>query len=328
VSVEHYVTTSGDPVEVRLRKGDHGHRTWILRADRRVLDQLHAMFRLPPVLSTGELWLNTDDWSSLVNRKWYFAGRENYPLRRANPPEYTWERAERFKGVAAGIEAARTSLAGLALGRDFGESPDAFFARKPAARAQYEAAHAYLERHTRRNPPAGFKPTKGEYWDAKSKGGKSTLTVTETRRTVYPTRETNPLVKGSSRKAIATNIARLVHVEGRPHKQAVAIALSVARRSKRRNPGARYVVLGSDHVLAALQALPGVSVSHAAEWSDGEDTFTCRRGDRWCVVIHRLYGMSAAEAFDDADADWTKYVEWGDDMDARKVAAFVKRALR
>jgi hypothetical protein len=88
------------------------------------------------------------------------------------------------------------------------------------------------------------------------------------------------------------------------------------------------VVLGSDHVHAALNALPGVSVDHEANWSDQEDTFTCRRGDRWCVVIHRLYGMSAAEAFDDADVDYTDHVEWGDDMDARKVAAFVRRALR
>jgi hypothetical protein len=39
-----------------------------------------------------------------------------------------------------------------------------------------------------------------------------------------------PLVKGKSKQAIAKNIARL-EVEGRPHKQAVAIALDVARRS-------------------------------------------------------------------------------------------------
>jgi hypothetical protein len=41
-----------------------------------------------------------------------------------------------------------------------------------------------------------------------------------------------PLEKGSSRKAISDNIATEV-AAGKPQKQAVAIALSEARRSKR-----------------------------------------------------------------------------------------------
>lgn len=42
-----------------------------------------------------------------------------------------------------------------------------------------------------------------------------------------------PLVKGSSRKAMSTNIKREV-AAGRPQKQAVAIAYSVARKAKRK----------------------------------------------------------------------------------------------
>jgi len=43
-----------------------------------------------------------------------------------------------------------------------------------------------------------------------------------------------PLKKGSSRKAIGQNI-REMRDSGRPQKQAVAIALDTARRSKRRS---------------------------------------------------------------------------------------------
>jgi len=45
--------------------------------------------------------------------------------------------------------------------------------------------------------------------------------------------QTVPLKKGSSRKVISSNIRREVKA-GRPQKQAVAIALSVARKSRRK----------------------------------------------------------------------------------------------
>ena len=41
-----------------------------------------------------------------------------------------------------------------------------------------------------------------------------------------------PLKKGSSQKTVSSNISELVH-SGRPQKQAIAIALDVARRAKR-----------------------------------------------------------------------------------------------
>jgi hypothetical protein len=43
-----------------------------------------------------------------------------------------------------------------------------------------------------------------------------------------------PLNKGSSDKAVSENISRLVS-EGRPQKQAVAIAMNVAGKSKGQN---------------------------------------------------------------------------------------------
>lgn len=42
-----------------------------------------------------------------------------------------------------------------------------------------------------------------------------------------------PLKRGSSKKSISSNIKTLIG-EGRPQKQAVAIALSVARRSTKK----------------------------------------------------------------------------------------------
>lgn len=46
-----------------------------------------------------------------------------------------------------------------------------------------------------------------------------------------------PLKKGSSQKTVSANISELVH-SGRPQQQAVAIALDVARKSKRASGGA------------------------------------------------------------------------------------------
>jgi hypothetical protein len=45
-----------------------------------------------------------------------------------------------------------------------------------------------------------------------------------------------PLIKGSSKKAVSSNISELVH-SGRPQKQAIAIALSEARRSHKADGG-------------------------------------------------------------------------------------------
>jgi hypothetical protein len=42
-----------------------------------------------------------------------------------------------------------------------------------------------------------------------------------------------PLKKGSSKAAIAHNIRKEMHA-GKPHKQAIAIAMNVARKSKRK----------------------------------------------------------------------------------------------
>ncbi len=47
-----------------------------------------------------------------------------------------------------------------------------------------------------------------------------------------------PLIHGSSRKAISSNIEREVE-DGKPHRQAVAIALDVARRAKERAKGGK-----------------------------------------------------------------------------------------
>lgn len=46
-----------------------------------------------------------------------------------------------------------------------------------------------------------------------------------------------PTVKGYSRKAISTNIRKEIRA-GRPQKQAVAIALSIARRARARRKAA------------------------------------------------------------------------------------------
>ena len=43
-----------------------------------------------------------------------------------------------------------------------------------------------------------------------------------------------PLAKGSSQKTISKNIRKLMREGGRPRKQVIAIALSTARKSKRK----------------------------------------------------------------------------------------------
>lgn len=43
-----------------------------------------------------------------------------------------------------------------------------------------------------------------------------------------------PLAKGSSQKTISKNIRKLMREGGRPRKQVIAIALSTARKGKRK----------------------------------------------------------------------------------------------
>ena len=50
-----------------------------------------------------------------------------------------------------------------------------------------------------------------------------------------------PLKKGSSQKTVSSNISELVH-SGRPQRQAIAIALNVARRNKRADGGTTTTV--------------------------------------------------------------------------------------
>lgn len=68
--------------------------------------------------------------------------------------EPTWIRAERFKGRAAGVEAARNALASQVLRRDFGQSMEDFLAANPSERAFYDAAKAYIEQGASAAAPA------------------------------------------------------------------------------------------------------------------------------------------------------------------------------
>ena len=48
-----------------------------------------------------------------------------------------------------------------------------------------------------------------------------------------------PLIKSKSKSAVSSNISRLVH-EGKPQKQAIAIALDVARRGGAKIPKKKF----------------------------------------------------------------------------------------
>jgi hypothetical protein len=56
----------------------------------------------------------------------------------------SFERAEQFKGVSAGIEAARLTLCSIALRRNFAESTEDFLARDKNAADLHAKASDYL----------------------------------------------------------------------------------------------------------------------------------------------------------------------------------------
>ena len=59
----------------------------------------------------------------------------------------SYERAEKFQGVAAGIEAAHATLCSLAIGWAFGQTTEEFFAQNPSRAAMRDAAQSYLRAH-------------------------------------------------------------------------------------------------------------------------------------------------------------------------------------
>jgi hypothetical protein len=63
-----------------------------------------------------------------------------------------------------------------------------------------------------------------------------------------------PLKKGSSKKAISYNIAELMH-SGRPQKQAIAIAMSKAGKSRKRTYKHGSGVATGSHCLKSVGAL-------------------------------------------------------------------------
>ena len=59
----------------------------------------------------------------------------------------SFERAEKFQGIAAGIAAARQLICGIALGRQFGETTEQYFARAPKVAEMHNKATQYLVAH-------------------------------------------------------------------------------------------------------------------------------------------------------------------------------------
>ena len=59
----------------------------------------------------------------------------------------SFERAEKFQGVVAGITAARQTLCSISLGRAFGQTTEQFLAQNLSAAALHAKASDYLRAH-------------------------------------------------------------------------------------------------------------------------------------------------------------------------------------